>query len=444
MSIKNIQDLLEEITREISEGNARDELNGKTLNPSIIANLMKDVCNTTGRYYTKVVRSAEDLQNIRSDINYMVDGPVDMGSTSIIVPEGGISISGLNGARDTAILYSTADNYTMFVSPVGGYSGNVYSETMTMYVTGANSKLFDLDNQGNNGSFEVNTINFGGFGDISCTELGELTDYRQGFFDGCGFYNVNDGFTLSGDWSGLVLQNSNVLNSANAATLFKEGTDLVFSGSIRSNINFGVRPGSLHINSVLFDFTEDNIELTGGLSLNNVRTSVTNAIPNIPGSSVYARYNDCEGIVNIYKGGRWNLTTEVATTVSVLQTPYKLSGTTAYNDLQHFEAVGNNAIRYIGDQPIEIRADFSFSLSGTNGDQIKIYIFQWDNSASSLIEIDESGAVTMNASGRAENVNGFGYARLEKNDRIEFHVENYSAARNVTLLLDSSAAVSER
>ena len=94
---------------------------------------------------TIVVQSASDLSNIDSSKNYMIDGVVDMGSQSIEVPEGGISISGLNGARDTAKLISSEDNYTMFTSPSGGYSGDVVLESCTIDVTGPSSQVFDLD-----------------------------------------------------------------------------------------------------------------------------------------------------------------------------------------------------------------------------------------------------------------------------------------------------------
>lgn len=72
---------------------------------------------TTGRLYkqsaaaigntfenTVVVKSASDLTNIDSTKNYMLDGVIDMGSQSIEVPTGGISISGLNGARDNLFI----------------------------------------------------------------------------------------------------------------------------------------------------------------------------------------------------------------------------------------------------------------------------------------------------------------------------------------------------
>lgn len=388
------------------------------------------------------VKKASDLAGeLSSSTSYMVDGPVDMGETQIIVPPGGLSLGGLNGSKETSYLYSTADNYTMFVSPDGGTSGNLFMQNMAIpKVNGANSKVFDLTGDGN-GAFEFQNVNFGGFaaGD-GITEIGELTDYRQGFFSGCGFYFVDDGLTFSGDWSGLVVTDTNVINPSTAMTLFKEGTALEFSGSVRSNINFN----SVNASSVLFDFQPSNFLNTGSFALDNVRTTATDAVPNTPASSVYARFINCEGIENTYRGALWDLTSETTTTVSVVETPYKLLGTTIYKDLQHFESDGNNRIKYIGSQPIDIRAEYTFSLSGTNGDQIKVYIYRLNSSDSIVEEVDESGFITMNASGRAENISGFGYTKLTQGESIEFHVENYSGARDVTLLLDSTAAVQER
>ena len=149
-----------------------------------------------------IVKSADDLTDIDSTKLYMIDGLINMGNTSIEVPEDGINIAGLNGGREVMGLYSEADNYTMFTTPSGGYAGNVLMESMTLYVTGTNSKLFDLDNDDNGGSFEFTGMNFGGFGSVYCTSLGDISSYRQFFVANSGFYNVKDGFTMNGTWSG--------------------------------------------------------------------------------------------------------------------------------------------------------------------------------------------------------------------------------------------------
>lgn len=391
-----------------------------------------------------IVKSAADLSGtLDSTKHYMIDGEIDMGNISIEVPEGGLSISGLNGGRDTSVLYSSENNYTMFTSPSGSYSGDFLCKSMTMYVTGTNSKLFDLDNDNNNGSFEVSGVNFGGFGSVYCTELGELTSYRQFFINFGGFYNVKDGLTFNGDWSGLVITDSNALGS-DAYTLIKEGTALEFSGSIRSNANFGATSGSLNSSSVFMDFDEGNILSKGGLSLINFRTSVDDALPNIASSSSYVRFRNCDGIRNTYVGGQWYISSTATTTISTVSVPVKIEGNTTYSDLQWFTQTTDNALIYDGDQLIEIEVKGNLSFTGTNGDVINIYVRQWDDSASSYIDLSETAGSTFNSSGRAEGVAFNAIGALSNNDRVEIWVENDTAARNVTAQLNGYVVVSER
>ena len=118
-----------------------------------------------------VTSRADFVAPLRSDVLYMIDGTIDMRDTQIFVPEGGISIAGLNGSRDVSQLVSTEDDYIMFVSPDGGYSGDVVFESLTIQVTGAGSKVFDLDNDGNGNALDLSKINF-----VSCTSLGSLSD----------------------------------------------------------------------------------------------------------------------------------------------------------------------------------------------------------------------------------------------------------------------------
>lgn len=389
---------------------------------------------------TVFVKQASDLQNIDSTKNYMIDGSIDMGSQSIIVPEGGISISGLNGARDTSILYSSADNYTMFVSPVGGYSGNVVLESCTIDLTGTNSQVFNLDNDGNSNALDITGVNFGISPATTTLSMGHLSNYRQLLMNNVGFLFIDDGLTFDGSWTGIAVVTSIVVGFP-AATLFKEGASFTVD-NVRSDINFL----SVNSASVLFDFQESNITSKGGMALTNVRSGADNAVPNLPGSSLYARYRNCLGIRNTYVGGQWTVTAQAATLLSgvAIGTPLKIAGTTTYTDLQWFTGAVDNAFKYEGDQTIEVLVHGNFSMSGTNGDLIKVYIYQWDDSASSYIQLFESGGATMNASGRAEGIGIHAFGVMDTNDRIEIWAENYSAARDVTLLIDGIVSVSER
>lgn len=387
---------------------------------------------------TIIVKQASDLINIDSSKNYMIDGSINMGSQTIEVPIGGISIAGLNGGRDTSILYSNENNYIMFTSPSGSYSGNVVIESCTIELDGTNSQVFDLDNDGNGNALDITNVNFGQ-APTSTLSMGELTDYRQLLMNGCGFIFIDDGLTFSGTWTGITVVTSIAVFFPAGVKLFKEGTGFTVD-NVRSDINFR----SVQPTSVLFDFDETNILSDGGFDLNDVRTTATDAIPNITGASVKSRFSGCIGIRNTYVGGRWTISTEATTTIAGANTPVKMAGTTTYADLQHFTGGTSNAFTYISDQPIEVEIKGTLSFSGGNNDQIRVVIRQWDDSVSGYMDVGETAPVTMGSAGRSEGVSILGYAHMEENDRIEIWVENQTDSGNITGLLGGLVSIVER
>jgi hypothetical protein len=383
-----------------------------------------------------VVSEAADLAGtLDSTKVYLIDGTVNLGDQSIEVPTGGLSISGLNGGRDVTQLISSENNYTMFTSPAGSYSGDVLMEGLTISVTGTSSKVFNLDNDGNSNALDISGVNF-----TSCTSLGELTAYRQLLFSLVGIISVADGLTFSGAWAGGISVINSIAILFPAATLFKEGTALTIAGSIRSNINFL----GANASAVLFDFDEANVTADGGMDLNDVRTAATNAIPNLPHTSTKARFRDCIGVDNTYVGAQYTVSSAVATTIAIINTPVKLAGTTTYSEEHWFSNTTDNAFVYDSTLPIEVTAKFSMSFSGTNGNVIGLQFRLWDDSASAYVDLGATFTATMNSAGRAENVVGFATTLINKDDRIEIWVENQTSTANITALAGGFVSVEER
>lgn len=406
--------------------------------------------DTTNGEYTKseiqyltasdvvVVTQASDLTGeLQSNVLYRIAGTIDMGSESITVPEGGLSISGPNGGRDIAVLTSSADNYTMFVSPEGSYSGNFIADNCSFHVTGTNSQIFNLDNNGNSSAIDISTVNFGIGVSDKTTSLGSLSSYRQLFMTACGYF-VDDGLTFSGTWTGITITDSIVLNFP-TATFLKEGTSLSIN-NIRSNLNF------LFVNtsSVFCNFDENNISSNAGLFLEGFRSGASDALPNIAGSSVKSRFRDCVGIRNTYIGGQWSITSTAETVISSANTPVKVAGTTTYADLQWFSGDNSNEFVYISDQNIEIEIKCVLSLSGGSNDQFNVIIRKYDASATSYVNLSESGSRTLNAAGRAEGIATFAFANMDENDRIEIWIENQTDTSNITALASGLVAITER
>ena len=140
------------------------------------------------------VKTASDFGTIDSTKVYVIDGVVDMGSTIIEVPAGGINITGYT--FDASKLISSVASHKMFVSAVGG-SGNVLFTNIGIEVTGASAKVFDLVDVTGFNACEFNLVNFN-----NCTSLGVIDGYRQGLESGTGRFGGTPELELKGTWIG--------------------------------------------------------------------------------------------------------------------------------------------------------------------------------------------------------------------------------------------------
>lgn len=384
-----------------------------------------------------IVREAADLSGaLLSDVVYVLDGVIDMGSTQITVPQGGLTIQGFD--FDVSGLTSSENSYTMFIDD-GVYSGNLIMRRMKATVSGTGSQVFDIDNDGNGGAVECTDFNF-----VSCTSLGTIDSYRQGLFSTVGLISCVDGFTMEGTWDGGFAILTSILISAGTAftgTLIKKGTATVINGSIRSDIN------ALQLDSTgqLSDFAPSNITNDAQFRMDGVRcNSAATPFPNMPASDTKARFSKCVGFRNTYVGAQWSISSESTTTISAANTPVKIAGTTTYTDENWFTNTTDNAFVYDAEDEIGAIIHGELSFTGTNGNQINVIIRHWVDSSSSYTNIAESGAFTVNAGGRAENVGLHAFCDLNQNDRIEVWVENQSSSNNVTAKLGGIVSVNER
>lgn len=377
--------------------------------------------------YERVVRSPNELTGtLRSDTLYKVDGPIDLGGGSITVPPAGLQLEGHGFAISS--ITSTGPIFTTGGEP---YSGDLFVKGMSL----TSPAVFDLDNAGNFNAVECLDVNF-----IDCASLGELIAYRQGLWSNVALISCTDGLTMSGTWAGGFFSTTAIIIGAMTGPIFKAGTALVVNGSFRSDFN------ALQLGGAVFtDISEANITNDAAFSMEGVRVpGGYNAFPNISPSSVKARFRNCQGVRNTYVGGQWSVTTSTATALNGGANPNKLAGVVSYEDLQWFTGPADNQFTFISTQTVEVQVLVVLTLTGPNGDQVNIIIRQWDDSAGSYVDISNSGARTLNASGRAEGVETFAFARLDENDRIEVWVENLSANRNVTAETGGLVGITER
>jgi hypothetical protein len=157
--------------------------------------LSNTVDPATGLSNRVVVTQASDLSGtLDGTKEYFIDGIVDMGSQSVIVPQTGLNLTGYN--FDASRLVSSAAGYTMFTSPAGG-SGNILGKDYAIEVTGAGSQVYNITSDTGNEAFEFARINYNG-----CSSLGVINNYRQGLEVGTGRFGGKPELTLAGVWLG--------------------------------------------------------------------------------------------------------------------------------------------------------------------------------------------------------------------------------------------------
>jgi hypothetical protein len=394
----------------------------------------------------KVIRKKEDFGNsIDSTILYYIDGIVDMGTTQIVVPSTGINLKGSN--FDISKLISSEDNYTMFVSDVGG-SGNVIGVDYAIEVTGTNSKVYDLTSASGFDAFEFARINFNG-----CTSLGEISGYRQGLENGTGRFGGSPSLTLSGTWlGGYRVVTSIVRGIAGTVTepLFKAGTNFLMNSRFATDANIDL--GALQ---PLLDFSPSNFVNPSTVQLQEMiltRGGVsdptdTNITPNILASDLVCNWKRNIGLNNTYVGGTITLTAESPT--SITQNVWTaLSGTFLGTGLQHFSSNASGELTHDGTSPREFEFTGSLLINGSPNRSISVRFNKWDNSASAFTPLDytiQTRTINNLVGGRdvAIFVIDIG-GELDQGDYLFLEVRNDTDSSGVTLESSSYFRVQER
>jgi len=390
-----------------------------------------------------VVSEASDLTGtLSSDVVYYIDGKIDMGSSSITVPEGGLTMEG--AGYDISTIYSTTASSTLFVSPGGGYSGNLNLSYLTLYTTGTSSQVFDLDNAGNFSAIEMLTVNLGTFGasGTETTSLGTLDGYRQMFMNGCAIIRIEDGLELVGTWAGGVTVSDSILLVVPAGvSVFKAGTGFVVQGSIRTNMN----ALSITATTTVFDFAPANVTEDSGFVLDGARFPAgSDPLPNLPVTSTKRFSRNCAGIENTFPGGSWAVTTE-ATTAITSDVIVKLAGTTTYDNLQWLTGAASNAFTVDSDAPLRYRVQGNLEVQGTKNDVLDLTVTVYDSITPGYFEVQSFRRSINDLSGKRSDAAFFNFEcytpALLASDRIELWVTNVGSNDDVTLLEGSTCSV---
>jgi hypothetical protein len=371
---------------------------------------------------------------IDSTKEYFLDGVIDMGSTQITVPSGGVNVKGFD--FNVSGLTSSENTYTMFT---GATAGDVLFSDFKIEVTGTSSQVFDLNNSSGSNAFEILRINFNG-----CTSLGELDGYRQGLETGTGRFGGAPNLILSGTWLGGYFIDTSIVRSltAGAYSIYEAGTSFLMNSRFRSNQNI-----NLPSTASFIDFARTNFANPNTLQLDNCIVSRngifdatdTSIIPNIDRGDVECYFKGNTGLLNTYVGGKVFVNSTVTTVVSAVSTFYALNGVWGSENLQHFDNPASSELRHLGVNPIEFNLVADLTLDSNPNDVLEVRLRKWNNSASSFENFGNQVRQVNNLVG-GRDVAFFTILEsitLNQNDYVFLQVANNSDITDITAEIGS-------
>lgn len=382
------------------------------------------------------VSQASDLAGtLDSTKVYVIDGIIDMGSQTIEVPSGGLSIIG--STFDISQLTSSENTYAMFTSPVGN-SGNLVLKNIGITTSGTGSSVFALTDATGFNAIEIEAVNFN-----NCTSLGYLDGYRQGLESGTGRFGGTPELEFRNTWVGGYRADTTIARGmSNFTSLFKAGTGFTFAGRVILGMNC-----DLPATGAFCDFAASNIDNDESLQLTNCRVTRSGALdasdttvyPNIDHTNVKCLWDNNAGLPNTTKYIKANITTEVATTVSATSTYYALAGTFTVETSSHLDMPSNGELRLLsGNGTYQISGDFI--IDGPTSDEVNLRVTKSTDGGSTWpTEITvirrEVNAFVGSRDVAFVPINFI--ATLQEDDRIRIEVSNESSTGNLTAELDS-------
>jgi hypothetical protein len=383
-----------------------------------------------------IVKQASDLSGtLDSTKVYYIDGIIDMGSQTIEVPSGGLSIIG--STFDVSQLTSSSNSYDMFTSPVGG-SGNLVLKDVGLTASGTSSSIFALTDATGFNAIEIEAVNFN-----NCTSLGYLDGYRQGLESGTGRFGGTPELEFRNTWVGGYRTDTTIARAmSNFTSLFKAGTGFTFAGRVILGMNC-----DLPATGAFCDFAASNIDNDESLQLADCRmtrsgtldASDTTIYPNIDHTNVKCLWSDNAGLPNTTKYIKGNITTEVATTISATSTYYPLEGTFTIETSSHMDMPSNGEFRLLsGNGTYQIVGDLVLDAAANDVLDVRV-TKSTDDGATWPTEITHiRRQVNSLVGGRDVAFFPINFiATLQEDDRVRLEVENTTTTSNVTAELDS-------
>jgi hypothetical protein len=363
--------------------------------------------------------------SVKSDLPTAVSGVITLANnityyiTTTVDLTGDRLVCGLN----TVILGASSEN--CYIKSTGLSSStalvtSVYSLPIRN-VSFTHGKVFDLDGDGVTTALDWFGINF-----VDCATVGTIKDYSNFILGDSAFLN-SSGLTFDGTIGTIGMINclfdgrssSTVITLPSTLTVSRRfriiySSFVTLSGETSINVSSSATIGNER-------YILDTVNFSGGGTY----------ISGVDQTSNKSLFVNCVNITNTAVNGQLYMQgNSTATTISVANTFYKVSGTTtASSDNAKYTHTNN---RLTNDASISrkylIQCILSFTSSANDVCEFGFY-----DSKLSAVRTPSRTKATSNASGRAENVSFSCVVSHIQGDYLEIHCTNTSGSRNITV-----------
>ena len=371
------------------------------------------IANLTNQY----TRDNYVLVKTTADLPTPVSGVITLASGTLYEVNGTIYLSNKIDLNGSAIKGEDVNNDKLIFLGTGAlFTGTKGGLVKTLTIAG----------NGTNNCFSLNdatkTLNFI-FRDsfvANFSSIGGITGFNMILFTTIGCLSNTDGITFTSN--DYIFLNDLAWFDSSAGTFIK------YAGSIKliSMIGgmFNVSSGATGID-VTGLTSVSNDAILKSISFSGVGTRITGTYSKeweIEASGLITQTDDV-ATGSIY------INTAVVTTISTINTPVKVSGTTSSTNLFRSDTGSqNNRLRYTGTKTRKFTLIATFSMLGGNN---KVYAFHIYKNGSNIPSIYVENNIQNAGDIGAATI--MGTVELATNDYVELWVENLSGTQNCTI-----------
>lgn len=330
--------------------------------------------------------------------------------------------SRLVGGDNTAILGTSSE--TSSITSTGlGVGVALFTTTGTTPIQNISFKDVDTAlaiDGGGTAAYDWHAFNI-----VNVPNIGTIENIDNWILTTCAFLN-SQGLVFDGTAGTIGINNSLLTGDGSAGNIIEIAATanisrrfrIVYSAIVSFSSSVGINV-STSATIPVEGYILDTINFSG----NGTYTS------GVSYSDNKAKFIECRGVINSANISSFNmLNNATETTITTIDTPVKVSGTTSEGSLVQRFTHTSNRLTFVGAISREFLVTSTASIVGGNNKVIGLYVAK-----NGSVLTDSEIYATTNAAGKAESISVQAIVTLEENDYIEMFVENTTDTSNVTV-----------